>query len=141
MKDLKNFDKLLEKPRAEMSPLEYSIIQIYDKGERENAEQAAAELADYELRLDLLAKGATWEHEENERMKEELSALRAEVERLKEGRDAKIEKIKAVLRFVEWHGNNDGWECCPYCYGFYTHDDKCELAAALNAPSEGQKRE
>lgn len=73
--------------------------------------------------------------------RQELSALRAEVERLKNGRDAKIEKIKAVLRFVEWHGNRDGWECCPYCYGLDKHDDNCELAAALNAPSEGQKRE
>lgn len=43
--------------------------------------QALSELKDYELRLDLLAKGATWEHEENERLKDEI-------EKLKEERDA-----------------------------------------------------
>lgn len=37
---------------------------------------AQIELAGYELRLDLLAKGATWEHEENARLRDELTRLR-----------------------------------------------------------------
>jgi chromosome segregation ATPase len=46
-------------------------------------EQAAAEYADYELRLDLLTKGATWEHNENADLREQLATLRAEIKSLR----------------------------------------------------------
>ena len=62
----------------------------------------------------------------------ELSALRAEVEALK--------WVVKRLEFI--HENDDEFSNCPICRGVNpTHYEDCELAAALNAPSEGQKRE
>ena len=56
--------KLIERQAngEKITSLEFAVFWCTD---RVCAEKAAVELADYELRLDLLAKGATWEHEEN----------------------------------------------------------------------------
>ena len=60
-----------------------------------------------------------------------LSALRAEVEAL-----------KWVVKRLEYIEESDEYLLCPICRGEKpTHYEDCELAAALNAPSEGQKRE
>ena len=63
----------------ELTSLEFAVWYCTD---RVCAENAAAELADYKLRLDLPAKGATWEHEENAALREEVERLRAELEKI-----------------------------------------------------------
>ena len=77
-------DEIKKKLNHELTYIEYLIIENIDRETTSTINGAAAELADYELRLDLLAKGATWEHEENERLKDENAALRARVEKLEE---------------------------------------------------------
>lgn len=64
---------------------------------------------------------------------ETVSALRAEVA-------AKTQALKVA----EWgRMNPNGHWACPICKEEenHGHAKNCELAAALNAPSEGQKRE
>ena len=62
----------------------------------------------------------------------ELSALRAEVEGLK--------WVVKRLEYIEEYPAEE--MLCPICRGGKpTHYEDCELAAALNAPSEGQKRD
>ncbi len=87
-------DELIEKREKgeRLTSLEFAVFWCSDAIA---SEQAAKELADYELRLDLLAKGATWEHEDNERLKEDNAALRARVEAL--------EHLEAIAEDVnEW---------------------------------------
>ena len=79
---MSKLDEIKNKLNHELTYIEYLIVENENRETTETIEGAAAELADYELRLDLLVKGATWEHEENERLKDELSALRARVEAL-----------------------------------------------------------
>lgn len=80
-KTMSALDELIEKREKgeRLTSLEFAVFWCSDAIA---SEQAAKELADYELRLDLLAKGATWEHEDNERLKEDNAALRARVEAL-----------------------------------------------------------
>lgn len=80
--------------------------------------KAAEELADYELRLDLLAKGATWEHDENELLKDKLSAKDAEIAAYKEF----VNAVKETLELHESH-----WK-------FHFSRNLDELTTALQEP-------
>lgn len=85
------FDELQKKQERgeKLTSLEFAVWWCSDTVA---AKEAADELADYELRIDLLAKGATWEHEENERLKEENADL---CERVK-----KLERIEKIAREI-----------------------------------------
>ena len=116
-------DEIKKKLNHELTYIEYLIIENIDRETTSTINGAAAELADYELRLDLLAKGATWEHEENERLKDENAALRA-----------RVEAKDRALKVAEWGRMTPSGEwACPVCKMLenHGHADNCELAAAL----------
>lgn len=122
---------------APKSDLEW-LIQLGREGNQPHiplVERAAAELADYELRLDLLAKGATWEHEENERLKDEIAVLRAENERL----TARVEAWQDAYFNLEWETITG--DCLLGCGGDSVegHADGCVFIANLPAALQAEE--
>lgn len=86
-------DELKEIDLEIITPLQAAVVYLSGKHEGDAA-MAAAELADYELRLDLLAKGATWEHNENGRLNDELAQLVAERDALA----ARVGELEGLLK-------------------------------------------
>lgn len=82
------------------------IVLARNSGQKELAKLAAAELADYELRLDLLEKGATWEHNENANLKEQL-AQKDDALRLAREAVARLESIIRAARKGEYNNANE----------------------------------
>ena len=42
-----------------------------------------------------------------------------------------IERLRTLLKKLEWAGSVDGFEACPSCGGVMIHAPDCELADAL----------